>query len=200
MTRRAQGVAWARRDDYPASPCTMPGNQILTTHPHQKRDTTMAIKVGDRLPAGKFGIMTKDGPGSISTQELFGGKKVVFFSVPGAFTPTCSNSHLPGYVKHAVEIKAKGVDTIACMSVNDVFVMDAWGKDRGVGDKVLMLADGNGEFTKALGLELDASGFGMGHRSQRFSMVVHDGVVKELNVEAPREFKVSTAECVLGQL
>ena len=103
----------------------------------------MAIKVGDRIPAGKFGIMTKDGPGSLSTQDLFGGKKVVFFSVPGAFTPTCSNSHLPGYVKHAGEIKAKGVDTIACMSVNDVFVMDAWGKDRGVGDKVLMLADGN---------------------------------------------------------
>lgn len=160
----------------------------------------MTIKVGDRLPAGKFGIMTKDGPGSISTDELFGGRKVVFFSVPGAFTPTCSNSHLPGYVKHAPEIKAKGVHTIACMSVNDVFVMDAWGKDRGVGDKVLMLADGNGEYAKALGLELDASGFGMGHRSQRFSMVVEDGIVSELNVEAPREFKVSTAECVLGQL
>jgi len=160
----------------------------------------MTIKVGDRLPAGKFGIMTKDGPGSLSSQDLFGGKKVVFFSVPGAFTPTCSNSHLPGYVTHAGEIRAKGVDTIACMSVNDVFVMDAWGKDRGVGDKVLMLADGNAEFTRSLGLELDASGFGMGQRSQRFSMVVDNGVVKELNVEAPREFKVSTAECVLNQL
>jgi len=160
----------------------------------------MAIKVGDRLPAGKFALMTKDGPGSLAPAELFGGKKVVFFSVPGAFTPTCSNSHLPGYVQHAEEIKAKGVDTIACMSVNDVFVMDAWGKDRAVGDKVLMLADGNAEFTGALGLELDASGFGMGHRSQRFSMVVHNGVVKELNVEAPKEFKVSTAECVLKQL
>lgn len=160
----------------------------------------MTIKVGDRLPEGKFGVMTKDGPGSITTGELFGKKKVVFFSVPGAFTPTCSNSHLPGYIKNAADIKAKGVDTIACMSVNDAFVMDAWGKDRGVGDKVLMLADGNGEFAKALGLELDASGFGMGHRSQRFSMVVDNGVIKELNVEAPREFKVSTAECVLKQL
>lgn len=160
----------------------------------------MTIKVGDRMPDGKFGIMTTDGPGSITTQELFGGKKVVLFSVPGAFTPTCSMSHLPGYVKQANEIKGKGVDTIACMSVNDVFVMDAWGKDRGVGDKVLMLADGNGDYSSALGLELDASGFGMGRRSQRFSMVVEDGVVTQLNVEAPREFKVSTAECVLGQL
>lgn len=160
----------------------------------------MAIKAGDRIPNGKFSLMTKDGPGSLSTQELFSGKKVVLFSVPGAFTPTCSNSHLPGYIKHAADIKAKGVDTIACMAVNDAFVMDAWGKDRGVGDKILMLADGNGEFTRALGLELDANGFGMGKRSQRFSMVVNDGIVEELNVEAPREFKVSTAECVLGQL
>lgn len=160
----------------------------------------MTIKVGDRVPEGKFGIMTKDGPGSITTQELFSGKKVVLFSVPGAFTPTCSNSHLPGYVKNAADIKAKGVATIACMSVNDVFVMDAWGKERGVGDKVLMLADGNGDYARALGLELDASGFGMGRRSQRFSMVVDNGIIKELNVEAPREFKVSTAECVLGQL
>ncbi|MCE7901983.1 MAG: peroxiredoxin [Gammaproteobacteria bacterium PRO9] len=160
----------------------------------------MTIKAGDRIPEGKLGIMTKEGPGYLTTQELFKGKKVVLFSVPGAFTPTCSNSHLPGYIKHAAEIKAKGVDTIACMAVNDAFVMDAWGKDRGVGDKVLMLADGNGEFTRALGLELDASGFGMGKRSQRFSMVVDNGIVKELNVEAPREFKVSTAECVLGQL
>lgn len=160
----------------------------------------MAIKSGDRIPDGKFGIMTKDGPGSMTTGELFSGKKVVLFSVPGAFTPTCSNSHLPGYIKHAADIKAKGVDTIACMAVNDAFVMDAWGKDRGAGDKVLMLADGNGDFTRALGLELDASGFGMGKRSQRFSMLVDNGVVKDLNVEAPREFKVSTAECMLGHL
>jgi peroxiredoxin len=160
----------------------------------------MAIKVGDRLPSGKFGIMTKEGPGSITTDELCTGKKVVLFSVPGAFTPTCSNSHLPGFVKSAAELKAKGVDTIACMAVNDVFVMDAWGKDRAVGDKVLMLSDGNGELTRAMGLELDATGFGMGRRSQRFSMVLDDGVVTQLNVEAPREFKVSTAECMLGQL
>ena len=160
----------------------------------------MTIKVGDRVPEGKFGIMTPDGPGSMTTQELFRGKKVVLFSVPGAFTPTCSQSHLPGYIKEAADIKAKGVDTIACMAVNDVFVMDAWGKERGAGDKVLMLADGNGDYARALGLELDASGFGMGLRSQRFSMVVDDGVVTKLNVEAPREFKVSTAECVLGQL
>lgn len=160
----------------------------------------MTIKVGDRVPEGKFSVMIDGAPGSITTQELFGGKKVVFFSVPGAFTPTCSNSHLPGYIKNAADIKAKGVATIACMSVNDVFVMDAWGKDRGVGAKVLMLADGNAEYTRALGLELDGSGFGLGTRSQRFSMVVDDGVVTELNIEAPREFKVSTAECVLKQL
>ena len=160
----------------------------------------MTIKVGDRMPEGKFGIMTKDGPGSITTQELFGGKTVAFFSVPGAFTPTCSQSHLPGFIKNAADLKQKGIDTIACMSVNDVFVMDAWGKERGAGDKVQMLADGNGDYARALGLELDASGFGMGKRSQRFSMVVKDGVVTQLNVEAPREFKVSTAECMLGQL
>ena len=160
----------------------------------------MTIKVGDRLPEGKFGIMTKDGPGSVSTQDLFGGKKVVFFSVPGAFTPTCSNSHLPGYVKHAGEIKAKGVDTIACMSVNDVFVMDAWGKSASVGEDMLMLADGNGDWTRALGLELDATGFGMGKRGQRFALVANDGVVTQLNVENAGEFRVSSAEFVLGQL
>ena len=160
----------------------------------------MTIKVGDRVPAGTFGIMRGGSPGSISTDELFSGKKVILFSVPGAFTPTCSNQHLPGYIKNAAAIKAKGVHTIACMSVNDVFVMDAWGRDRGAGDAVLMLADGNGEYAKALGLELDASKFGMGKRSQRFSMVVENGVVRELNVEAPGKFEVSTAECALGQL
>jgi peroxiredoxin len=160
----------------------------------------MTIKVGDRMPEGSFGIMTKEGPGSISTKDLFTGKKVVLFAVPGAFTPTCSMNHLPGYVKQAAEIRAKGVDTIACMSVNDTFVMDAWGKDRQVGDSVLMLADGNGAYAKALGLELDASGFGMGQRSQRFAIVVQDGVVKQLFVEAPREFKVSAADHVLKSL
>ena len=160
----------------------------------------MTIKVGDRMPEGSFGIMTPDGPGSISTSDLFKGKKVVLFAVPGAFTPTCSMNHLPGYIKHASELQAKGVDTIACMAVNDTFVMDAWGKDRQVSGKVVMLADGNGTYTKELGLELDASGFGMGKRSQRFAIVVQDGVVQKLFIEAPREFKVSNAENVLKQL
>src|SRR6187402_51 len=122
----------------------------------------MAIKVGDKVPSGSFTVMTGEGPKPMTTDELFKGKKVVLFAVPGAFTPTCSMNHLPGYLKHASELKAKGVDTIACMSVNDTFVMDAWGRDKQVGDKVVMLADGNGTYTKALGLELDASGFGMG--------------------------------------
>ena len=160
----------------------------------------MAIKVGDRMPEGTFGIMTKEGPGSISSGDIFKGKKVVLFAVPGAFTPTCSMNHLPGYIKYAAEIRAKGVDTIACMAVNDTFVMDAWGKDKQVGDKLMMLADGNGAYTRALGLELDATGFGMGTRSQRFAIVVQDGVVKQLHVEAPREFKVSAAEHVLKSL
>jgi glutaredoxin/glutathione-dependent peroxiredoxin len=160
----------------------------------------MTIKVGDRMPEGSFGVMTKEGPGSLSTADLFKGKKVVLFAVPGAFTPTCSMNHLPGYVRHAEEILAKGVDTIACMAVNDTFVMDAWGKDKNVGNQVRMLADGNGSYTKALGLELDASGFGMGKRSQRFAIVIQDGVVKQLHIEAPREFKVSAAEHVLKNL
>ena len=160
----------------------------------------MTIKVGDRMPEGNFGVMNKDGPGSLAAADLFKGKKVVLFAVPGAFTPTCSMNHLPGYLKHAAEFKAKGVDTIACLSVNDTFVMDAWGKDKQVGDKVTMLADGNATYTKALGLELDASGFGMGQRSQRFAIYVQDGVVKQLHVEAPREFKVSAAEHVLASL
>lgn len=160
----------------------------------------MTIKIGDRFPSGKFGIMTEQGPGAITTSELFTGKKVVLFAVPGAFTPTCSMNHLPGYVKHAAEIRAKGVDTIACMAVNDAFVMDAWGRDRQVGDKVLMLADGNGTYTRALGLELDVSGLGLGMRSQRFAIVVKDGIVRQLHVEAPREFKVSAAEHVLKSL
>jgi peroxiredoxin len=159
----------------------------------------MTIKVGDRVPAGTFGIMTASGPGSLSTDDLFRGKKVILFSVPGAFTPTCSNQHLPGFIKNAAAIKAKGVATIACMAVNDVFVMDAWGRDRGAGDAVLMLADGNGDYTRALGLALDASKFGMGHRGQRFSMVVEDGIVRELNVDSGK-LDLSSAECALSQL
>jgi peroxiredoxin len=160
----------------------------------------MAISVGDKMPAGSFSVMGESGPENLSTDALFAGKKVVLVSVPGAFTPTCSKGHLPGYINHADELVAQGVDTIACMAVNDVFVMHAWGKDRGVGDKVVMLADGNGEYTKALGLELDATGFGMGHRGQRFAIVVNDGVATHVAVEAAGEFNVSKAEAILAQL
>ncbi|HSF78760.1 MAG TPA: peroxiredoxin [Steroidobacteraceae bacterium] len=160
----------------------------------------MTIKIGDKIPAATLKVMTKDGPSNATTEELFDSGKVVMFSVPGAFTPTCSARHLPGFVDHAAEIAAKGVDRIVCVAVNDVFVMDAWGKSANVGDKIVMAADGNGEFTRALGLELDASGFGMGQRGQRFAVITQDGVVTALNVEAPGEFKVSSAEFVLGQL
>ena len=160
----------------------------------------MTIKVGDRLPSATLKQMTKEGPANVTTDELFKGKTVVLFSVPGAFTPTCHAKHLPGFVQHVDKLKAKGVDTVACLAVNDVFVMDAWGKASGVGDKILMLADGNADFTKALGLELDASGFGMGTRGKRFALVAKDGIVKQLNVESAGEFRVSAAEFVLGQL
>ncbi len=160
----------------------------------------MAIKAAERMPAGVLKTMGAEGPKDVRTEELFKGKKVVLFSVPGAFTPTCDAKHLPGFVQLADQIRAKGVDLIACMAVNDVFVMNAWGKASGVGDKVMMLADGNGEYAKALGLSLDASGFGMGQRGQRFALVIEDGVVRQVNVEAPGQFKVSAAEHVLGQL
>jgi len=160
----------------------------------------MTIKAGDRMPSGTLKTMTKEGPKDVSTEELFKGKKVVLFSVPGAFTPTCDAKHLPGFVQLAEQLKAKGVDTLACMAVNDVFVMNAWGKASNVGDKILMLADGNGDYTKALGLELDGTKFGMGTRGQRFSVLVQDGVAKQVNIEAPGQFKVSSAEHVLGQL
>ena len=160
----------------------------------------MTIKVGDKLPEATFTTMTAEGPRPMTTAEVFGGKKVALFAVPGAFTPTCSAKHLPGFVNNFDALKNKGIDRVVCVSVNDVFVMSAWGKDQKVGDKVLMLADGNGAFAKALGLELDAKGFGMGTRSQRYSMIVDDGVVKQLNVEAGGEFKVSAAEHMLGQL
>ena len=160
----------------------------------------MTISVGETMPKGAFGVMGDKGPGSISTEDLFKGKKVVLVSVPGAFTPTCSMNHLPGYLEHGDELRNKGVDTIACMAVNDVFVMSAWGKDRQVGDDVLMLADGNGDYTRALGLELDATGFGMGMRGQRFAIVVDDGVATHVAVEAPAQFEVSKAEAVLEAL
>lgn len=160
----------------------------------------MTIKVGDKMPAGVLTMPGPDGPQKITTEQLFAGKKVVLFSVPGAFTPTCDARHLPGFVQHAADFKAKGVDTVACMAVNDVFVMKAWGKASAVEDKVLMLADGNAEYAKALGLELDATGFGMGIRGQRFALIVDNGVATGVFVEGPGEFKVSSAEHVLGQL
>ena len=143
----------------------------------------MTISNGDQMPEGNFKVMTADGVKDMSTADLFSGKKVALFSVPGAFTPTCSNEHLPSYLKNFDAIKGKGFDTVACMAVNDAFVMDAWGKDRGVGDKIVMLADGNGDYTKKLGLELDASGFGLGVRGKRFSIVVNDGVADQVNVD-----------------
>jgi glutaredoxin/glutathione-dependent peroxiredoxin len=160
----------------------------------------MPIKVGDKMPSGTLTLATAEGPQKVSADDYFKGKKVVLFSVPGAFTPTCDAKHLPGFVQLADQIRAKGVDTIACMAVNDVFVMNAWGKASGVGDKILMLADGNGDYARALGLELDAKGFGMGVRGQRFAIIVKDGTATHVNVEAPGAFKVSAAEYVLGQL
>ena len=158
----------------------------------------MPIQVGDRVPEGTLRRMTASGPTDITTAELFGGKKVVLFSVPGAFTPTCSRQHLPSYVNNHDKIKAKGFDTIACVAVNDAFVMDAWGKAAGAEGKIEMLADGNADWAKALGLELDLTKAGMGVRGKRFSMVVEDGVVKELNVEAPGKYEVSGAEPTCG--
>ena len=160
----------------------------------------MTIAVGDKIPSAKLKTMTAEGPKDISTDDIFNGKKVVLFAVPGAFTPTCSAKHLPGFVEKAAQIQAKGVDTIACISVNDAFVMGAWGKDQKSDGKVHMLADGNGDFAKAVGLEMDGSGFGLGQRSKRYAMVVEDGVVKTLNVENPGAFEVSSADAVLKAL
>ncbi len=161
----------------------------------------MAIKAGDTLPADiKLKEMGDGGPKDITVGEVFKGKKVVVFAVPGAFTPTCSMKHLPGFLEQASAIKAKGVDEIVCLSVNDAFVMGAWGKSNNAQGKVRMLADGNGEFTKAVGLTLDASGFGMGTRSQRYAMIVQDGKVKEVFVEPGPGLTVSSAESVLAKL
>lgn len=160
----------------------------------------MAIKIGDKIPSVKLKQMTKDGPKDVPTDELFKGRKVALFALPGAFTPTCSAKHLPGFVENAERIRAKGVHAIACLSVNDAFVMDAWGKQQSVGDKVLMLADGNADFTRAMGLEMDGSSYGMGLRSKRYSMLVEDGVVRQLNLEKPGAFEVSNAETLLKQL
>lgn len=160
----------------------------------------MTIQTGDRVPTTTFIKVTESGPDAIDSDSFFAGRKVAIFSVPGAFTPTCSAKHLPGFVEKADDLKAKGIDEIACTAVNDAFVMGAWGKASGVDGKVTMLADGNGAFPKALGLEMDGSKFGMGTRGQRFSMVVNDGVVEQLNVEAPGQFEVSSAEYMLGKL
>ena len=160
----------------------------------------MAIKVGEKIPDVRLKAATSEGMRDITTAELFGGKRVVLFALPGAFTPTCSAKHLPGFIEKAADIKAKGIDTIACLSVNDAFVMDAWGKAHGAGGAVLMLADGNGDLSKALGLDFDGSKFGMGTRSQRYAAVIDDGVVKTLAIEKPMEFKVSSAEAILESL
>ncbi len=160
----------------------------------------MTIKVGDKIPSGKVTTMGPDGPAPLTSEEIFSGKKVVLFAVPGAFTPTCSAKHLPGFIQNADGIKAKGVDTIACLSVNDPFVMGAWAKDQNVGDKVLMLADGGAVFTRALDTVLDLTERGLGVRSRRYSMLVDDGVVTQINLEEGGGFEVSDAETMLGQL
>ncbi len=160
----------------------------------------MTIQVGDSIPSAKLMQGTAEGPKEISTEELFGGKTVVLFGVPGAFTPTCSAKHLPGFVQHYDALKAKGADVVACIAVNDAFVMGAWGKDQGVGDKVMMLADGSADFTKKMGLELDLVARGLGVRSQRFVLVAKNGKVTHVAVEAPGAFEVSKAETVLASL
>ncbi len=159
----------------------------------------MTIKVGDRIPEVQLNLATPDGPVPVKSGEYFAGKRIALFAVPGAYTPTCSAKHLPSYVEKASELKGKGIDEIVATSVNDAFVMGAWNKDQGSQD-ITMLADGNGEFAKGLGLEMDGSKFGLGQRSQRYSMIVKDGVVEQLNVEAPGEYAASSAETMLGQL
>ncbi|WP_375197502.1 peroxiredoxin [Sphingobium sp.] len=160
----------------------------------------MTISKGDRIPSTTFVKMTENGPEKVASDEYFAGRTVALFSVPGAFTPTCSARHLPGFVDKADQLKGKGVDEIACTAVNDAFVMGAWGKSANADGKVTMLADGNGEFARAVGLTMDGSAFGLGERGQRFSMIVKDGVVAELNVEAPGDFKVSSADHMLEQI
>ncbi len=159
----------------------------------------MAIQVGDKVPAATMKVMGEKGPQDLTTSEIFDGKKVVLFALPGAFTPTCSGAHLPGFVANADKIKAKGVDSIVCLSVMDAFVMSAWGQAQNA-EELIMAADGNGEFTKAMGLEMDGSAFGLGTRSQRYAMIVEDGVVKTLNVESGPTFEVSSAEAIMAAL
>ncbi|WP_420471289.1 MULTISPECIES: peroxiredoxin [unclassified Brevundimonas] len=161
----------------------------------------MTVQIGDRIPSANLTRATDDGPKPVTTDDIFAGKTVALFAVPGAFTPTCSARHLPGFKDNREALAGKGVDTIACVSVNDAFVMGAWADSQGIGkEDILMLADGNGDFTRQIGLTLDAKGFGMGERSQRYSMLVKDGVVEQLNIEQGGEFKVSSAEHLLAQL
>lgn len=160
----------------------------------------MAIQVGDRIPSVTLMRMGANGPEAVSSDDLFKGKTVVLFGVPGAFTPTCSAKHLPGFIQHAAQFKSKGVDAVICTAVNDVFVMNAWGKDQGAGDKVMLVADGDANFTKATGLELDLTGKGLGLRNQRFAMVVEDGVVKQLHIDPPGSFELTSAEHTLAHL
>ena len=159
----------------------------------------MSIKIGDEMPAGTLTQMTEAGAAPVTTADLFTGKRVALFAVPGAFTPTCSQKHLPGFVANADALKSKGIETIVCMAVNDPFVMAAWGKDQGVGEKVMMLADGNGDYTKALGLELDLSKHGLGLRSARFSMIVDNGSVTALNIDEGGAFEISDADTLISQ-
>ena len=161
----------------------------------------MTITVGDKLPAATFKTMTSDGPADLKVEDIFSGKKVVLFAVPGAFTPTCHRNHMPGFLENYETIVANGIDTVACVAVNDVFVMDAWGKATGADGKILMLADGNADFAKAIGMDIDGSGIGLGPRSKRYSMVVEDGTVRALNVEdSPGEVNVSGAAALIEQL
>lgn len=171
---------------------------IESSHP---RSLPMTVQIGDRIPSANLTRATDDGPRPVTTDDIFAGKTVALFAVPGAFTPTCSARHLPGFKDLREELKAKGVDAIACISVNDAFVMGAWADSQGIGkDEIVMLGDGNGDLTRQLGLSMDAKGFGMGERSQRYSMLVKDGVVSQLNIEQPGEFRVSSAEHLLAQL
>jgi glutaredoxin/glutathione-dependent peroxiredoxin len=180
-----------RRAAYPAAPQS-PGRS--------RKDKKMSIKVGEKIPPVSLKYMDKDGIQTVKTDDLFKNKKVVLFALPGAFTPTCSAKHLPGFVQHADAIRKKGVDQIICLSVNDAFVMDAWGKAQHVDDKLLMLADGNADFSKAVGLTMDGTNYGMGTRACRYAMVIDNGTVKALNVEAPGAFEVSSAEAIMKAL
>jgi glutaredoxin/glutathione-dependent peroxiredoxin len=180
-----------------------PGKALSGQHPFTRTfgACPVTIQIGDRIPSATLSQATTEGPKPVTTDDFFKGRTVALFAVPGAFTPTCSARHLPGFTDKREELKGKGVDAVACVSVNDAFVMRAWGDSQGVGDDdIVMLADGNGDFTRALGLSLDAKGFGMGERSQRYSMIVKDGVVDQLNVEQGGEFRVSSAEHLLTQL